>query len=45
VSRSEASIKKELRKELEKFSTSKKSFKEYVTSMKELNDWLKEREK
>jgi len=32
-------------KELEKFSSSENSFKEYYISMKELNEWLKKREK
>lgn len=45
MSNSEASIKEELAKEVEKFSTSKSSFKEYYVSMKEISEWLKEREK
>lgn len=45
MSDTQASVKEELVKELEKFSTSKSSFKEYYLSMKEINEWLKEREK
>lgn len=44
MSSSEISVKEELAKEVEKLSTSKGSFKEYYQSMKELNEWLKERE-
>ncbi|MEA3371160.1 MAG: hypothetical protein U9Q40_07455 [Campylobacterota bacterium] len=39
------STKEELAKELEKLASSKNSFKEYYLSMKEMSEWLKEREK
>ena len=37
--------KAKLNQELEKYTTDKGSFKEYYISMKEISDWLKEREK
>ena len=34
-----------LLEEVKKYTTDKSSFKEYYVSMKEISDWLKEREK
>ena len=34
-----------LLQEVEKYTTDKGSFKEYYINMKEISDWLKEREK
>ncbi len=41
----EVSIKEELEKEIKNFLNSKNSFREYYVSMKEISEWLKEREK
>jgi hypothetical protein len=45
VKASKEELKQLFAKELQKYSTEKSSFKEYYLSMKDLNVWLKEREK
>jgi len=45
VELSKEELQKLLKKELQKYSSDKNSFKDYFQSMKELNEWLSKMEK